>query len=41
MADEIKEFIEDLFEITEKNEYEFECLYGFTFVFKRLLILIN
>lgn len=41
MADEIKEFIEDLFEIYEKTEYEFECRYGFTFVFKRSFIIMK
>ncbi len=40
MPDEIKKFVEDLFSIEEKNEYEFRHLYGFTFVFKRSLIII-
>lgn len=41
MADEIKQFIENLLKIEEKNEYEFECRYGFTFVFKRTIIIMN
>ena len=41
MDKEIRKFIEDIFEIKTIYEYQFREVYGFTFVFKKEICLIN
>ncbi len=41
MDSDAKKFIDDILNIKEINEYQFREVCGFTFVFKREIILIN
>ena len=41
MDKDVEEFIEDLLEIKKIGRYDFREIYGFTFVFKKEIFLIN
>ena len=41
MDKDVEEFIEDLLEIKKIGRYDFREIYGFTFVFKKEIYLIN
>lgn len=41
MDEKIKEFIEDLLEIKKISEYCFSEIHGYTFVFKKEILIIN
>ena len=41
MDKEVEDFIEDLLEIKKIGKYDFREIYGFTFVFKKKIMLFN
>ena len=41
MDKHIKKFIGNMFDFTVKSEYDFRELYGFTFVFRRDIVIMN
>lgn len=41
MKYDVEKFITDLFKIDKHENFEFKTLYGFTFVFKRTIFVMN